>query len=725
MATLLLTAAGTAIGGPIGGAIGAIIGQSVDAKLLKPKGRQGPRLGDLAVQTSSYGSAIPKLFGTIRVAGTVIWATDLSEERSKSGGGKGRPSTTSYSYSASFAVALSGREILGVRRIWADGKLLRGAAGDFKSATEYRLYLGDEEQKPDPLIVAEEGVGSAPAFRGIAYALFEDFQLADYGNRIPSLTFEVEADMAPVLIGAIAETLSEGAVVNGVTPAIRGYAANGDSVRGAIEALGDLVPLSFAEQGDALILLPPPGSVDELDEGVLGASAGDAGGRSEVRRAAAGAIAVEIGLSYYDPARDYQTGLQRATRGAPRQKSEQFSVAAVLDAGVAKAFAEARLAQLWAGRSEAVLHVPWRLSGLRPSDVLRIPGEAGRWRVERWTLDRMVTTLQLRKLAGVLPADAEANPGRPASNPDMAHGATHIVLRDLPLGAEELPSRARLFAAAAGEEAGWRRAALMTSFDGGVSWEPIGASTQPAIMGVATNAIGVAGSALFDEVNSIEVELLNDAMWLESREDAALAAGANLAALGSELIQFGSVEPLGGNRFRLSRLLRGRLGSEWAADGHEAGEDFVLIEADSFVLVEPRAASLGAEVRLLASGIADVPEGVLATASLTGEAIRPPAPVHLQAERLGSGAIAIHWTRRSRNGWAWLDGGGAPLGEESEAYRLTLSGDGFERNIITLSPTFLYSAEAQASDGLAGSLTIDVVQLGSLAASRSARLIVD
>ena len=72
MATLILTAVGSAVGGPVGGAIGALIGRSVDARVFKTAAREGPRLSDLAVQTSSYGTQIPKLFGTIRVAGTVI-----------------------------------------------------------------------------------------------------------------------------------------------------------------------------------------------------------------------------------------------------------------------------------------------------------------------------------------------------------------------------------------------------------------------------------------------------------------------------------------------------------------------------------------------------------------------------------------------------------------------------------------------------------------------------
>ena len=71
MATLVLSTVGTAIGGPVGSAIGALIGQSIDQQLLAPV-RRGPRVGDLSVQTSSYGSQIPRIYGTMRIAGSVI-----------------------------------------------------------------------------------------------------------------------------------------------------------------------------------------------------------------------------------------------------------------------------------------------------------------------------------------------------------------------------------------------------------------------------------------------------------------------------------------------------------------------------------------------------------------------------------------------------------------------------------------------------------------------------
>jgi hypothetical protein len=723
MATLVLTAAGTAIGGPIGGALGAMIGQQIDGRLFAPKPRQGPRLGELAVQTSSYGSQIPKLFGTMRVAGTVIWATDLKEERSKSGGGKGRPRTVDYSYSANFAVALSGRPILGVRRIWADGKLLRGAAGDFKTATGYRLHSGGEDQPVDPLIAAVEGAGQAPAYRGIAYAVFEDFQLADYGNRIPSLTFEVEADPGPMSLSAVAAELGEGVATAGGSAALAGYAAGGDSVRAAIAALAELEPLSLVDDGETLTIAVAGGAPALIAEGELGAEAPGAGGRSEWLRRSGDSVPAEASLAYYDVARDYQTGLQRASRPGPALTSDRSAVAAALDAATAKALAAGRLERLWAARRSARIHLGWSRLGLGAGRRVRIGGRSGLWRTARWTLDRMVLTLELIGVPGGSSAvPGPASPGRPVDQPDLIHGPTSLLLLDLPHLAEEPPGRPRLLVAAAGAEPGWRRADLIASFDGGTSWAAAGTTAPPAILGVALEVPGAAGSALVDALGRIEVELLNEAMWLESRSDSALADGANFALLGEELIQFGDAEPLGGRRFRLSRLLRGRRGTEWAAGLHSPGEPFVLIEAGSLAVVEAPLGSIGGEARLLAQGMGD-PEGVLAVRTVAGEAIRPPSPVHLRAERLANGDLALAWVRRSRAGWVWLSGSDTPLGEESESYRLTLAGEGFARSVTVAAPAYLYGAAEQAADGLAGALTVEVVQLGTSAPSRPASLV--
>jgi hypothetical protein len=724
MATLVLTAAGSIVGGPVGAMIGAVIGQQIDAQLFKPKGRQGPRLGDLSVQTSSYGSAIPKIFGRMRAAGTVIWSTDLQERRSSSGGGKGRPKTTQYSYSASFAVALSGRPIRDVKRIWADGKLLRGSAGDVKSQTEFRLYRGSEGQDADPLIASAEGAAHATAFRGIAYAMFENFELEDYGNRIPSLTFEIEADEGPVALGRIARELSGGLLLDGPTPSVAGYAAAGDSVRAAIEAIGELAPLVLQDDGAGLTVTTERPLTIEIGRRESGAEgAGGAGGRTEIVRRSAAAAVGEVSIAYYDPERDYQTGLQRATRGGPAGISERLAVPAVLGAGAAKAAAERRLAQGWAARTSARLHLGPRRCGLRPGACLRLEGEAGLWKVERWTLQAMVVALELvRVRIGQVPDSSEASGGRPIGHPDLLHGPTSVRLLDLPVGGERRPDRPQLLVAAAGTEAGWRRAALSASFDNGASWQEAGGTAAAAVMGVTVDALEAAGAALIDDRNAVDVDLLNDAMWLEGRSDAALADGANLALLGDELIQFGRAEQIGPRRFRLSRLVRGRRGTEWAAQDHQAGERFVLIEEATLAAVEAPLAAIGGQVAVRAMGLADA-EPAEDTLPFRGETLRPPSPVHLEVEADDSG-MTIRWVRRSRTGWAWTSGGDTPVGEESEHYRLTLAGAGFERVAETGAPTYFYSAQQQSQDGLAGALTVSVVQQGSFAASRPASLVV-
>ena len=673
MATLVLTAVGTAVGGPIGAAVGGLLGGAIDRAVLAPKGREGPRLTELKLQTSSYGVAVPLVFGTLRVAGTVIWATDLTEHRERRGGGKGQPSATTYSYSASFAVALSGRPIRAVRRIWAEGKLLRGAAGDWKSEIGgFRLHPGSEEQAVDPLIAAREGQGNTPAHRGIAYAVFEDLALGDFGNRIPSLTFEVEADGGPVGAGAVLAEASGGVIEDGgAGPLLAGFAAYGPAAALA-EQIAEVSGASLAAAGDGLRLVGDGATVAVLtDAGVAAGLRGEATGQ---RRLGAGdALPRRVTVAHYDPARDWQTGIQSAGRpgGGMRAggRERRIELPAALDASAAKTLAAGVLARGEAERVRRTIAPGWTALSVRPGDTVRIAGEAGDWRVRGWTLERMAPVLELTPEAPA-PLTLPASPGRVAGAADAVHGATTLHAFEVPGWPDAAIDRPRLLVAAAGVEPGWRRAALLLSTDGGTSWTAAGGTAAPAVMGLVTQPAGAGDAALVDRAGAIEVELLHDAMLLEGATAERVDAGANLALVGDELVQFETAEPLGGARWRLTGLWRGRRGTVAAAGA--AGDRFVLIEAAALASIDLDPAARGVTARLLASGPGDAVPAE-AEVAVTGGALVPPAPVFARVSAEGEG-VRLCWTRRSRTGWRWLDGADVPLGEAAERYRVTALG---------------------------------------------------
>ena len=705
MATLALTAVGTALGGPIGGAIGAMLGQAVDrATWARPAGRQGPRLNGLAVQTSSYGTMIPKVFGTMRVAGCVIWSTDLIESRDRRSGGKGQPGVTTYSYAASFAVALSGRAILRVGRIWAEGKLLRGAAGDWKSNVgAFRVHTGGEDQAADPLIAS--ATGGTPAYRGTAYAVFEELQLADFGNRIPSLTFEVIADEAPVRVGAVARAIGAGVVTgDGPADAVAGYAASGDSVAGALATLADMAGAWFVPRGGRMAMANVAGAawVPQADAGV-----------SRVRQPLE-TVPATLSVTCYDPARDWQTGTQGARRPGAGVRAEQVELPVALAAAQARGVAEAMLLAREAARERVRVVTDTQALHLAPGDAVALPGEAQARRVARAAWDADGVTLELAALppgAGARAADS----GVAVRAPDVAIGRTLLIAAELPPLDEVLPDAAQVTVLAAGTMPGWRGAALMASRDDGASWEPVGGTAAPAVMGRLATALPRAPATLVHDAQ-VEVVLAHDGMTLTAADDGAIDRGENLALIGGELVQFRDAVQVAARRWRIATLWRGRRGTEPVA--HAADTPFALLEINAaLILPAPFAAG---HWRVRAVGAGDDGTPVEAEAMLSGASVAPPAPVALDMEERPDGGATVRWTRRSRRGWRWIDGADAPLVEEREAYRVEMTGvDG--TTIVTTDAPFV-DVEPGARAG--GALTVTVRQLGTLAPSAPAAIII-
>jgi hypothetical protein len=183
------------------------------------------------------------------------------------------------------------------------------------------------------------------------YAVFEDMALGDYGNRIPSLTFEVIADPGPVQAGDVMAEIAEGAILSaGASQPLAGFSAYGESVRAVAETLAGADSGWFAAEGGALRFVSGDG--EALAVADPGARApGHGGSRGNRAIAAADSAPRSLTLAHYDPDRDYQTGLQRAVRPGPGTREARLELPAVIDAATAKTIAEAGLARFDVARA--------------------------------------------------------------------------------------------------------------------------------------------------------------------------------------------------------------------------------------------------------------------------------------------------------------------------------------------------------------------------------------
>lgn len=143
MGSLIFGSIGSTLLGPIGGFIGSAIGSMIDQYLFAPSPEDvhGPRLSDLRSTSADPGAPIPLVFGADRVAGIVAHTTELIEtvhkERVGGKGGGKKQTVYTYTYHVDIDYLLAEGPILGVGRIWADGRIVRG--------TWYQMQLDTEE----------------------------------------------------------------------------------------------------------------------------------------------------------------------------------------------------------------------------------------------------------------------------------------------------------------------------------------------------------------------------------------------------------------------------------------------------------------------------------------------------------------------------------------------------------------------------------------------------
>lgn len=102
-----------------------------------------PRLGNLRVQTSMYGLAVPMRWGQVRATANLIWfgnfqaiAITTSTSQGGKGGGGVTQVDTKYEYKAAGIMSLGRGPIVGVASAWKDKKRFVGEAIAARSETK-------------------------------------------------------------------------------------------------------------------------------------------------------------------------------------------------------------------------------------------------------------------------------------------------------------------------------------------------------------------------------------------------------------------------------------------------------------------------------------------------------------------------------------------------------------------------------------------------------------
>ncbi|WP_170841852.1 phage tail baseplate protein [Sphingomonas gellani] len=497
-----------------------------------------------------------------------------------------------------------------------------------------------------------------------------------------------------------------------------GLSAASSSMAAVLDTLAMLGGGWWASEGGAVLLRD---GVD--DEAVIVRDAGVAvegrGVRTSRSMSPGQTVPRVFAVSHYDPKRDHQMGVQRARRPGAGTREERIELPAAMLPEDAKAHAERMLRRAEAERVRRVVALGLEGLAIGPGRVVGVEGETGRWRVVSASAEGMATRLTLTPIVESGGSASRADGGQAVIAADVQAGRTLIAAFEMPT-LDDVPAVApRLAVVAAGTEPGWRRAALLLSFDGGGSWRESGATAATGVIGRVAEPSGGGTALMIDEDGSLIVKLANGDMMLVDADDGQLDGGRNLALVGDELVQFARAEPLGSSRWRLSRLLRGKGGTEAAVGTQRAGDRFVLIEEASVRLLDLPLSTMGTSVRVMASGVGDDAGGSIAETVIVGTSVVPPAPVRLTAELDEPGTLSIRWIRRSRAGWRWIDGTDVPLAEEGERYRVSLRWEGGNAEVETAAPEL----HVPGSEGPFPGLSVEVRQRGTFGESPPARTI--
>jgi hypothetical protein len=745
-----------AVGAGIGAAFGAPqLGWSVGVVaggVLFGADQQHKRehLVDRHINGATYGAPIPQIYGAFRLAGNMIWTTDLVEHshRNKSGKGAGISSTTrTYTYTVSFAMGICRAQLSAgsrIVRVYAEDKIIYDVNDPtvVLPATDLLFYTGDESQTPDPFMNA---IQVQPAYRGLAYARFIDLDLTNWGNRIPQLSFEIDSGagintflgdvLADVFkqvglqpsdydVSATNATVIDGLVINqrrtaalSIREILDAYFFDFVEVDGKIKAvalgtasqvtvpMGDLGAVAVGT-GYTQQVMPAVNSTTYSDPGTTSPAGAP---RVMTKRMHDLELPQRLELSYFSRQSLYNLVSASAIRYIKtHQNKGTLSFPLLLTENHARQIVESLLYKQWTERESFEFTLPLKYLLYMPMDVITIPvgGQELAVRITKQDCSLFGPV----QFTAVLSRNDIFTQGQVVDaivTPTVGHeisGTTLILISDNAVRDADTLHSGFYWAASGATSGDWPGCSLYWSRDGGTTYQLLDVTNDPATYGTVALATPAppanVNTAVFDNTTTITVSITTGSPPTTTT-DADVLGGANAAFVGQEVIQFGVVTPLGGSSYRLSHLLRGQRGTDAFWGSHGINETFLVIDPGQVNRVDLDETYRGKTIFF--KGV--TANQTLASTSaqslfITGDEWNPYSGVQGVGVRNMSLDITVTWKWRTRSGGQLRDMSDVTDPDAPEVFSIdVLSGVTVVRTISAgPNPTFTYTAAQQTAD---------------------------
>lgn len=421
-------------------------------------------------------------------------------------------------------------------------------------------------------------------------------------------------------------------------------------------------------------------------------------------------IPAKYAMTHWNMDDDYQLDTQQDDRIiSSSETTSPVQVPLVFTPPIAKSIVQTWKMDQWASRFTVPISVGPKYAALEPADVIRVVAKDGttlRFRVNRredaypmYELELSMDDPTVLQNQGITSVDYT-----PSLDVD-APSDTVMYLLDIPI-LRDFDNDAGPYVATRGSVIPHPGSFIYKSTDD-LSYSPVETVSDSTVSGTCTTILGnYSGPPIFDLGNSVTVNVGIGILASATRETLLADPTVNVMVIGDEIIQFMNAALISPGVYKLTHLLRGLRGTEWARSGHIASERAVKLQTAGLRRLHDANSAIGASYYYRGVTIGRK----LTTASPVlftnlGVGLRPFSPSDLRASyNVGTGDITLTPFRRSRLATRGLSttGQSIPLGEETETYRIEVYSDGtfttIERTIDFTGTSVVYTNAQQTAD---------------------------